>query len=298
MKLLAIVTDYKDPDFRMPALVMEHAGSSSRWFSHTVAQTSDNPSLFLTIHQIKYYLYHLLMALNSLHSCGIMHRDVKPRNVLINIKKTEGKQSVHRPLLLIDLGLADFYFPSQRYNTRVASRHYKSPELLVGDELYDYAIDMWGVGCILAGLLFRKEPFFRGKDNIDQLLKIVQVLGTNDLIKYYCKERKISMPPELRQYFFPSIERSVTSTTNVPSKQTPESELPKYRQSWAPFIPTVSTQSNDGSDITSLDYQQGLDLLDKLLVYNHEKRWNAKEAMTHEFFDDVRDQIQKEISLS
>jgi casein kinase II subunit alpha len=64
--------------------------------------------------------------------------------------------------MLIDLGLADFYRPNQRYNVRVASRHYKSPELLVGYELYDYAIDMWGVGCILAGLLFRREPFFRG----------------------------------------------------------------------------------------------------------------------------------------
>ena len=64
--------------------------------------------------------------------------------------------------MLIDLGLADFYLPNTRYNVRVASRHYKSPELLIGYEYYDYAIDMWGVGCILAGLLLRREPFFRG----------------------------------------------------------------------------------------------------------------------------------------
>lgn len=88
-----------------------------------------------------------------------MHRDVKPRNVLINRIDNE---ETHQPLMLIDLGLADFYLPNTRYNVRVASRHYKSPELLVGYEYYDYAIDMWGVGCILAGLLFRREPFFRG----------------------------------------------------------------------------------------------------------------------------------------
>ena len=64
--------------------------------------------------------------------------------------------------MLIDLGLADFYLPQTRYNVRVASRHYKSPELLIGFEYYDYAIDLWGVGCILAGLLLRREPMFRG----------------------------------------------------------------------------------------------------------------------------------------
>lgn len=86
-----------------------------------------------------------------------MHRDVKPRNVLINRERNN-----EQPLMLIDLGLADFYLPNTRYNVRVASRHYKSPELLIGYEYYDYAIDMFGVGCILAGLLLRREPFFRG----------------------------------------------------------------------------------------------------------------------------------------
>jgi casein kinase II subunit alpha len=75
--------------------------------------------------------------------------------------------------MLIDLGLADFYLPNQRYNVRVASRHYKAPELLLGNEYYDYGIDMWGVGCVLAGLLLRREPFFRGKDNVDQLGKLI-----------------------------------------------------------------------------------------------------------------------------
>jgi casein kinase II subunit alpha len=72
--------------------------------------------------------------------------------------------------MLIDLGLADFYLPNTRYNVRVASRHYKSPELLIGYEYYDYAIDMWGVGCILAGLLLRREPMFRGYVQYDNLL--------------------------------------------------------------------------------------------------------------------------------
>jgi casein kinase II subunit alpha len=136
----------------MPSLVLLHAGRDSQWLCH------GNDGTFLSEHDIRYYLCHLLIALDALHSRGIMHRDVKPRNVLIN-RNNGIPQS---PLMLIDLGLADFYLPNTRYNVRVASRHYKSPELLIGYEYYDYAIDMWGVGCILAGLLLRREPMFRG----------------------------------------------------------------------------------------------------------------------------------------
>jgi len=142
----------------MPSLVLLHAGRDSQWLCHGSGNDNDrNSEPYLSDYDIRYYLCHLLVALDALHSRGIMHRDVKPRNVLINRSPcTEG------PLMLIDLGLADFYLPNTRYNVRVASRHYKSPELLIGYEYYDYAIDMWGVGCILAGLLLRREPFFRG----------------------------------------------------------------------------------------------------------------------------------------
>ena len=133
----------------MPSLVLEQAGVDAQWLCHSTGRENS----FLTDDEIRYYLYHLLVALDQLHSQGIMHRDVKPRNVLID--KTD------MSLMLIDLGLADFYLPNTQYNVRVASRHYKSPELLLGYQDYDYSIDMWGVGCILAGLLFRREPFFR-----------------------------------------------------------------------------------------------------------------------------------------
>jgi casein kinase II subunit alpha len=53
--------------------------------------------------------------------------------------------------------------------------------------LYDYSLDVWGVGCVLAGMIFKKEPFFVGTDNQDQLVKIAKVLGTDDLFKYISK---------------------------------------------------------------------------------------------------------------
>lgn len=53
---------------------------------------------------------------------------------------------------------------------RVASRYFKGPELLVDYQMYDYSLDMWSLGCMLASMIFRKEPFFHGHDNYDQVL--------------------------------------------------------------------------------------------------------------------------------
>lgn len=89
------------------------------------------------------------------HSNGIMHRDVKPHNVMIDAK--------HRKLRLIDWGLAEFYHAGTEYNVRVASRYFKGPELLVNMRDYDYSLDIWSLGwsedrrrcdsaCTLAGL--------------------------------------------------------------------------------------------------------------------------------------------------
>ena len=110
---------------------------------------------------------------------GIMHRDVKPHNLIINHKTKE--------LRLIDWGLAEFYTPGQEYNVRVASRYFKGPELLVDNIYYDYSLDIWSLGCMMAGMIFKKEPFFQGHDNYDQLVKIAKVLGTEDSYKYISK---------------------------------------------------------------------------------------------------------------
>ena len=79
------------------------------------------------------------------HSMGIMHRDVKPHNIIIDHK--------NRELRLIDWGLAEFYLPEQEYNVRVASRYFKGPELLVDNLLYDYSLDIWSLGCMFAGMV-------------------------------------------------------------------------------------------------------------------------------------------------
>ena len=118
---------------------------------------------------VRYYVHEICVALDYCHSQGIMHRDIKPHNIVID--------HARRKLRLIDWGLAEFYHPGREYNVRVASRYFKGPELLVDLQDYDYSLDMWSLGCMVAGMVFRREPFFHGHDNYDQLVKIAKVRG-------------------------------------------------------------------------------------------------------------------------
>ena len=87
----------------------------------------------------------LLVALAFAHANGVMHRDVKPHNVMIDHSQ--------RKLRLIDWGLAEFYCAGTEYNVRVASRYFKGPELLVDFREYDFSLDMWSLGAMFAGMV-------------------------------------------------------------------------------------------------------------------------------------------------
>ena len=90
-------------------------------------------------------------------------------------------------LRIIDWGLGEFYLPEKDYNVRVSSRYFKGPELLVNYEYYHYSLDIWSLGVMMAGMIFNKEPFFKGADNYDQLEQITRVLGTEELFLYLNK---------------------------------------------------------------------------------------------------------------
>lgn len=88
---------------------------------------------------IQFYIFELLKALDYAHSHGIMHRDVKPGKYSETLALTlQGNiliDHVNKRLRLIDWGLAEFYHANKEYNVRVATRYYKGPELLVGQQV-------------------------------------------------------------------------------------------------------------------------------------------------------------------
>ena len=113
----------------------------------------------MNLFEIKYILFQVFKSLAFVHSKGIMHRDVKPSNIIIDPKTKEIK--------LIDWGLSEFYLRNNDYHTRVSSRPFKGPELLVGYKRYDFGMDIWSVGCMLGAFLFKLKYLFLGKDNDD-----------------------------------------------------------------------------------------------------------------------------------
>ena len=179
-------------------------------------------------------------------------------------------------------------------------------------QLYDYSLDMWSLGCMLASMIFRKEPFFHGHDNYDQLVRIAKVLGTDELYEYLDKYQ-IELDPRfndiLGRYvwmFWFGLHPQALNYTEVMVSVAPSIGLgaPKnislstmvfrgavfranetlvcwtiiYRHSrkrWERFV---------HSENQHLVSQEALDFLDKLLRYDHQERLTAREAMDHPYF--------------
>ncbi|KAI8904310.1 kinase-like domain-containing protein [Gorgonomyces haynaldii] len=129
----------------------------------------------LTDAHYQYFIYQTLRGLKYIHSANVLHRDLKPGNLLVN---------ADCELKICDFGLARGYSAtpdvSSGFMTEyVATRWYRAPEIMLSFRSYSKAIDLWSVGCILAELLLKK-PLFKGKDYVDQLNQILQVCGTPD----------------------------------------------------------------------------------------------------------------------
>jgi len=234
----------KDEENNIPCLVFEYVENTHFRDLYPTFSHSD----------CVYYVDQMLIGIESCHSRGIMHRDIKPHNIVINHKKRE--------LKIIDCGLAEFYFPEKKYNIRVASRYFKAPELLLDlrygsiNRHHGYGLDMWSLGCLVAGILFKKDPFLRGSDNFSQLGEIVKLLGKKDLLDYCEKYNLIIDPFYLHEMNKKSYEKKELNN----------------------FI------NNDNSHLAN---KNNIDFIEKLLKYDHNERMTAKEAMTHKWFDSI-----------
>ncbi|XP_033136733.1 AAA-ATPase At2g18193 isoform X3 [Brassica rapa] len=118
----------------------------------------------------KYFLFQLLRGLKYLHSANILHRDLKPGNLLVN---------ANCDLKICDFGLARTSQGNEQFMTEyVVTRWYRAPELLLCCDNYGTSIDVWSVGCIFAEILGRK-PIFPGTECLNQLKLIINVVGSH-----------------------------------------------------------------------------------------------------------------------
>ncbi|KAI8848695.1 kinase-like domain-containing protein [Chytridium lagenaria] len=145
-------------------LVFEYLDSDLKKFLDSYGGEIDVPT-------IKHLMYQLLKGIAFCHENRVLHRDLKPQNLLIN-KKLE--------LKLADFGLARaFGIPVRSYSHEVVTLWYRAPDVLMGSRQYSTSIDLWSAGCILAEMASGR-PLFPGSSIKDQLYRIFKLLGTPD----------------------------------------------------------------------------------------------------------------------
>lgn len=113
-----------------------------------------------------------MRGLNYLHRKGVVHRDIKPQNLLID-------PSCH-VLKICDFGSAKKLDSKELNVAYITTRNYRAPELIVGKRDYDFSIDIWSAGCVIAECMLGKPLFESTNSQHDHLVEIIKKLGTPD----------------------------------------------------------------------------------------------------------------------
>ncbi|KAF8552400.1 Pkinase-domain-containing protein [Imleria badia] len=209
----------------------------------------------LTNEHVQYFLYQILRGMKYIHTASVIHRDLKPGNLLVNSDCE---------LKICDFGLSRGFdaipdeHTSGHLTEYVATRWYRAPEIMLAFRGYTTAIDVWSIGCIFAELLLGR-PLFKGKDYVDQLNKILDVLGTPD-------ESVIHRI---------GSEKAQAYIQTLPVK--PAIPLRK-------LLPTADIQGKRRDSITSQpnNYStKALDLLEKMIAFDPSSRITIPDALSH-----------------
>ncbi|KAL6498419.1 hypothetical protein OROHE_026687 [Orobanche hederae] len=159
---------------KLEALVTSRVSGSLylifEYMEHDLSGLLALPRIKFTEPQIKCYMQQMLSGLEHCHSRGVLHRDIKGSNLLVDDKGV---------LKIGDFGLATSFKPNQNQplTSRVVTLWYRAPELLLGSTEYGPAIDLWSAGCILAEL-FSGKPIMPGRTEVEQMHKIFKLCGS------------------------------------------------------------------------------------------------------------------------
>ncbi|KAL9131645.1 MAG: hypothetical protein Q9217_000456 [Psora testacea] len=238
---LYLVFEFLDLDLKkyMEALPVSDGG---RGKAFPEGSGADVGRLGLGDAMVKKFMSQLVEGVRYCHSHRVLHRDLKPQNLLID---REGN------LKLADFGLARaFGVPLRTYTHEVVTLWYRAPEILLGGRQYSTSVDMWSVGCIFAEMCTRK-PLFPGDSEIDEIFKIFRGIVDVDSI--------LGTPDD----------KAWPGVTSFPDYKT---SFPKWNRDMSKRL------------IAGLD-DNGLDLLDAMLVYDPAGRISAKQACIHPYFE-------------
>ncbi|KAF7712333.1 Uncharacterized protein PECH_003574 [Penicillium ucsense] len=190
---------------------------------HTLLNTKKMDNQFT-----EYFLYQIMRGLKYVHSAGVVHRDLKPGNILVN---------ENCDLKICDFGLARMQ--EKDMTGYVATRYYRAPEIMLTWRQYDEKVDIWSVGCIFAEMLTGK-PLFPGKNHVHQFCVITEVLGS---------------PPE-------HVVKNISSANTL---KFIESLPERPRKSFSSIIPDGNEKATDLLDkLLRYDPQERLSAVDAL----------------------------------
>ncbi|XP_065873691.1 probable serine/threonine-protein kinase At1g54610 [Euphorbia lathyris] len=159
---------------KLEGLITSQSSSSLylvfEYMEHDLTGLISLPRNKFTEPQIKCYMQQLFSGLEHCHSRGVLHRDIKGSNLLVDENGV---------LKIADFGLASFFDPksSVQMTSRVVTLWYRAPELLLGSSRYGVAVDLWSTGCIL-GEMYTGKPILPGRTEVEQLHKIFKLCGS------------------------------------------------------------------------------------------------------------------------
>jgi mitogen-activated protein kinase 15 len=140
--------------------------------------------------------YQITNAVFYLHSAGIVHRDIKPSNILLNPDYR---------VKICDFGLARSFGADPVLTDYVATRWYRAPEIILGSREYSMAVDIWALGCVVAEMELGK-PLFPGSSTLDQLVKVIQLVGLPDSAAFGGKDLDwVRSIPDLQIFKFTHV---------------------------------------------------------------------------------------------
>jgi len=240
------------------------------------------PTYKIPLKNIKIIAYQLLKGLCYLHHQGIIHRNLKSDNILINkngdVKITDFALSKlvsipHTPYTPED--------PKDRERSGREARRlwYRAPELLLRKGTYSFEIDVWSFGCVLAEMALN-DPLFNGDSEIEQLFKIFRLVGSPTASNWSAvTETQEFRPtfPNWESVYFPYVCYSTDSM--------------EYKQLYKAMVPNREKAFNKLKQLGAVLGIEGLDLLWNCLSIHPQMRANAAVLLNHKFFDDIREEM-------